>query len=196
MDSPEDINRYYKKQYKIYNATRPSFLFGRKELAEEVNKNNGSYTLEVGCGTGYLLKRISKNDTKLYGIDLSAEMLSVARKKLDSGIELEQTTFLNYNPEKKFDNILFAYFFTICLDDLDRHIAKAKSLLNSGGRIYVVDFYNYGNRLYKNYMNWHGIEMNPSLLSKLDQSFITEKSELRSAYFGVWKYFLFQGINN
>lgn len=192
MDSPEDISRYYKKQYRIYDATRSFFLFGRKELTSRVNKNSNGRTLEVGCGTGYLLNKIIGVDK--YGIDLSYEMLSVAKNKLATNVSLEQTTFLDYNPENKFDNIVFAYFFTISFGELETHIAKAKSLLNSGGRIYVVDFYDYGNQLYKKYMNWHGIEMNPSLLSQLENNFTTEHSELHSAYFGLWKYFIYQGV--
>ncbi len=192
MDSPEDISRYYKKQYRIYDATRSFFLFGRKELAAKVNEISGRRILEVGCGTGYLLNRISGNSK--YGIDLSSEMLSVAKNKFDTNVNLEQTTFLDYKPENKFDNIVFAYFFTISFSELEAHIAKAKSLLNTGGRIYVVDFYDYGNQLYQKYMNWHGIEMNPSLLSQLETNFTTEHSELHSAYFGLWKYFIYQGV--
>lgn len=194
MDSPENISRYYKKQYRIYDATRSFFLFGRKELASRVNINNSGRTLEVGCGTGYLLNKIIGDDK--YGIDLSTEMLSVAKNKLAINVSLEQTTFLDYNPENKFDNIVFAYFFTISFGDLETHIAKAKSLLNTGGRIYVVDFYDYGNKIYQKYMNWHGIEMNPSLLSQLEINFTTERSEQYSAYFGLWKYFIYQGVKN
>ncbi len=42
----------------------------------------GKRVLEVGCGTGKLLTEILSRGFKAYGVDLSAPMLSQARKKL------------------------------------------------------------------------------------------------------------------
>ncbi len=198
MDSPEDIVRYYKKQHKIYDATRSSFLFGRNKLADRVNKNirANDRVLEIGCGTGYLLNKIKKSNINLYGIDLSPEMLSLAEKKLGNTVELEHTSFLNFTPDEKFDKIIFAYFFTISLNELTNNINKTKSILKKGGSIYVVDFHNYGNGIYKRYMNWHGIEMSPSLTKSLDSNFETTNLNIQKAYLGTWKYFHYEGVYN
>ena len=49
-------------------------------------------TLDVGCGTGALLSRLAPKltDSRLCGVDASAEMLDVARKRLPRDIELTQ----------------------------------------------------------------------------------------------------------
>ena len=48
--------------------------------------------LDVGCGTGELLRMVGERfpETTRTGLDLSAEMLSVARHKLGEGVELVQ----------------------------------------------------------------------------------------------------------
>lgn len=194
MDSPKDIDQYYRKQYKIYDATRSSFLFGRNKLAQLVNQdlNENDTILEVGCGTGYLLKRIETCDK--YGIDLSSEMLSLAKKKLGESAVLENTLLEEYKPDFKFDKVILAYYFTISLSQKESQLEKIKSLLSDGGFIYVVDFHRYGNSIYKKYMNWHGIEINPNLSQALEGNFDTVKLSIQKAYAGMWEYFIYKGV--
>jgi S-adenosylmethionine-diacylgycerolhomoserine-N-methlytransferase len=196
LDSIQDIASYYKKQHKIYDATRSSFLFGRKELTKMVNQNlrESDKILEVGCGTGYILKRI--NVCLKHGIDASPEMLAIADRKLDSSAVLEHISFLDYQSNYKFDKIILSYFFTISLRNIDRYIEKLKSLLIDGGHVYIVDFHKYGNEYYRRYMNWHGIEMNPNLSRALEDNFQTNMLNLRKAYAGMWEYFIFHGKYN
>ena len=56
------------------------------QLAEKYNHNMG-ITLDLACGTGSLTLWLKKKGVDIYGIDASAEMLSVAQEKaLDSDI--------------------------------------------------------------------------------------------------------------
>ena len=196
MDSPEDIIRYYKKQYRIYDATRSLFLFGRNELAKMINHNlnDSDNVLEVGCGTGYLLKKINSNQRS--GIDLSPQMLNIAERNLNTSVELKQTSLLEFEPKQKYDNILLSYFFTISLNEMEKHIRKLRTLLTDGGSIYVLDFHRYGNELYKNYMNWHGIDIDSSLSEALQDNFETIRFTTHKAYLGIWEYFIYQGKYN
>ena len=54
--------------------------FGRKRAAALVNRLPGREVLEVGVGTGLALPRYTQ-DKRLTGIDLSAEMLALARRR-------------------------------------------------------------------------------------------------------------------
>jgi ubiquinone/menaquinone biosynthesis C-methylase UbiE len=140
--------------------------------------------LEIGCGTGHILKSLAQStDCKLTGIDLSPEMLEIAKRKLPPEIILHQTDLADFNPDEKFDAALLSYVFTLDFVKNEEHIKKVKRLLKPDGRIYVVDFHKYGSALYKRYMNWHGIE------------FTTKRKSIRKAYGGVWEYFIYEGVN-
>ena len=53
-----------------------------EDLIKELEVHPGNAILDVGCGTGTILKFISsKTEIKGYGLDISPQMLEVARKK-------------------------------------------------------------------------------------------------------------------
>lgn len=197
MEKKESIIKYYKKQSSFYDITRPLFLFGRSVIVKWISDANTSGTLlEIGCGTGHILKSLARNtDCDLTGIDLSPEMLELARRKLPNEIEIYQADLSEYNPNKKYDAVLLSYLFTLDFSQIEAHIKKVKQLLKPNGRIYVLDFHRYGSTLYKRYMNWHGIEMGEELLQLLEKEFVTERKSIRKAYGGVWEYFIYEGIN-
>ena len=61
-------------------------------LLEQIGRFPFWQLLDVGCGTGELLRMVGERfpETTRTGLDLSAEMLSVARHKLGEGVELVQ----------------------------------------------------------------------------------------------------------
>jgi ubiquinone/menaquinone biosynthesis C-methylase UbiE len=197
MSRSDSIINYYRKQAKIYDNSRFFFLFGRGIIAHWIMKESpNAHLLEIGCGTGFFLNKFNKNSNlQLTGIDLSPEMLKIAKKKLGNEVKLLNTDVLSYDPETKFDAILLSYVFTLDLEQTNLMIRKIKELLAENGTLYVLDFHKYGNSLYKKYMNWHGIEMGVQLLEALENNFVTEKRIVKKAYFGTWQYFLFKGAN-
>ena len=79
------LKRYYRLHAKIYDVTRWSFLFGRQRIIELASKNSQpKKILEVGCGTGRNLSALAKAfpEATITGLDLSSDMLSIARNKL------------------------------------------------------------------------------------------------------------------
>lgn len=62
------------------------------ETIRRLEFNSTEKLLDVGCGTGSLLRHISLSfpDAVLCGLDPSAEMLAIARQKLDPHIELRE----------------------------------------------------------------------------------------------------------
>lgn len=195
MKKQDFIINYYKKQSVVYDFTRPIFLFGRNKLVNWIaEKSLKAQLLEIGCGTGYLLNQLSKKtELELTGIDLSAEMLIIAKKKLDDGITLVHSDLMDYNSSIKYDYIILSYVFTLDLVNASVQIDKVKSILKPNGRIYVVDFHKYGSKPYQEYMNWHGIEMSEELLRLLELNFKTKRKTVISAYGGIWEYFLYEG---
>lgn len=197
MNKSDSIIKYYKKQSKIYDITRPYFLFGRNEILRWiVNKKANTSLLEIGCGTGYFLEKLSKStNLQLTGIDLSPQMLNIAKRKLSKESNLIETNLVEYTPEKKFDIVLLSYVYTLDFDNINTLISHTKKCLKENGAIYVVDFHKYGNALYEKYMNWHGINMGAELLEYLEENFKTNRKTIKKAYCGMWEYFLFEGVN-
>ena len=97
--------------------------------------------LDVGCGTGALLSRISeqRKDVQLFGIDLSEQMIKVARAKLGDKAELrvsdsEQLPF----EDSKFDLITCTYSFHH-YPNPSAVLTEMKRVLSSAGKLILVD---------------------------------------------------------
>jgi demethylmenaquinone methyltransferase/2-methoxy-6-polyprenyl-1,4-benzoquinol methylase len=95
--------------------------------------------LDVGCGYGVLtpyLRKAGISSKRIYGIDLSSEMIRNA-ESLNPGANYEAGDFFTYNPHSNFEAILFCS----SLHDLPDPILalkKATSLLNENGKVVIV----------------------------------------------------------
>jgi S-adenosylmethionine-diacylgycerolhomoserine-N-methlytransferase len=74
----------YRYQRFIYDATRRYYLFGRDRLLADLKVPASGHVLEVGCGTARNLIRAARRypTARLYGIDISEQMLRTARTKI------------------------------------------------------------------------------------------------------------------
>jgi ubiquinone/menaquinone biosynthesis C-methylase UbiE len=63
--------------------------------------NKEDLILEVGCGTGRVLQKFLQSNFRITGIDISDEMLDIARKKLKSFIQQEKLKLVNYDMSVK-----------------------------------------------------------------------------------------------
>ena len=83
LDQSARMEGYYRLHAQIYDATRWSFLFGRKTLIRRVAAMTQPATiLEIGCGTGKNLLTLAKTfpQARLFGLDISESMLRIASK--------------------------------------------------------------------------------------------------------------------
>lgn len=117
-----NIRKFYNKTAKIYdlrhNSTATNFL--RKKEAELVKKFKSGLVLDIGCGTGYWL------DNKTIGIDISEEMLKIAKNKSKKLLQakIEQLPFKN----KSFDTI-FCFFSVLNMVDYEKSLKEIKRVL-------------------------------------------------------------------
>jgi S-adenosylmethionine-diacylgycerolhomoserine-N-methlytransferase len=144
----DDVYRY---QRYIYDFTRKYYLFGRDRLIRELAPKPGARIIEVGCGTARNLIKMARTypDTRLYGLDASAEMLvtaqkAIARAGLAGRIRLIQAYAEDLNPSlfgetEPFDEIVFSYSLSM-IPDWRRALAAAQAALAPGGHIRAVDF--------------------------------------------------------
>ena len=87
--------------------------------------------LDVGCGSGSLLKVCQENGWEVFGLDPSESAAITAKEKYD--LEITRDSFENFDSDIKFDCVSF-----IGLEHLAEPmegLSKAKKILNPGGLI-------------------------------------------------------------
>lgn len=147
------MNRMYRWQRFIYDATRRYYLLGRDQLIAQLAPQAGATVLEIGCGTGRNLVQAAKRypQAKFYGIDISTEMLttaiaSIARHELADTVRVAHGDATNFDPARMFqiascDHIMISYSLSM-IPDWQAVLDHAVSQLKPGGRLHIVDFGN------------------------------------------------------
>jgi len=147
------MNRMYRWQRFIYDATRRYYLLGRDQLIEQLAPQAGATVLEIGCGTGRNLVQAAKRypQARFYGIDISTEMLttaiaSIARREFADTVRVGHGDATNFDPARifqiaSFDHIMISYSLSM-IPDWQTVLDHAVSHLKPGGRLHIVDFGN------------------------------------------------------
>jgi len=104
--------------------------------------------LDAGTGTGRMLELIAPYATRAVGIDVSPDMLGIARDRLlraglqNAQVRLSDTyrlPFPNGNAGQGFDVVLFHQVLHY-LDDPGAAVAEAARVMAPGGRLLIADF--------------------------------------------------------
>ncbi len=143
------MDRMYRYQRHVYDLTRKYYLFGRDTMIRGLDVPDGGSVLEVGCGTGRNLALIRKHypDARLFGFDISAEMLISAEAKLSAEgrnrATLRVADATDFTPdlfgETGFDRIVISYALSM-IPDWEKAIDSAIAALNPGGSLHIADF--------------------------------------------------------
>lgn len=140
------MDEVYRGQRHIYDLTRKYYLFGRDTLIAGLDAKPGARVLEVACGTGRNLAKIGKvwPGVRLFGLDISAEMLKSARAALGTGARLGEGDACAFDPamllgEPAFERIVLSYSLSM-IPDWEGALDHAASLLAPGGALHIVDF--------------------------------------------------------
>jgi S-adenosylmethionine-diacylgycerolhomoserine-N-methlytransferase len=183
------IQRYYQFHSKIYDITRWSFLFGRNKLINNINSNTYNFGLEIGCGTGEILRHLKNKNT--YGLDISNDMLKICKSKISRSKYLINEDIMDH--DMIYDTLILSYSITMMPYKRENIIAKCNDLLKTNGMIYVLDFHRSNNILHNKLMALHNIKIDTKLSEILKNNFMEISLKIYKAYFGVWEYFIFIG---
>lgn len=108
----------------------------------------GERVLDIGCGTGSLACRCAEKGAQVTGIDISPQMLDVAREKVEAAgladqVELREMSAVDLDeafPEGSFDVVVSSLAFSELSEDEQRFVLReCHRLLRDGGRLVVAD---------------------------------------------------------
>lgn len=114
---------------------------GHKETARELSEGQCLKVAELGVGPGHSLPYYP-DGTELYGIDVSSEMIKLARKKagrypnLKPVLEVMDATNTSF-PENFFDVVISFSVITV-VDKPESLLKEALRICKPGGKIYII----------------------------------------------------------
>lgn len=140
MDLKEINRRFFNILARYYDFFFRKMFSGVEEKVIGIVKIKKGKVLDVGCGTGnFLLKLSKKKGLKLYGADISEKMLEIAREKLGNKAKLRLV-----EAEKvkgKYDYVFsFEAFHHL---DKEKAMKNFCKILKKNGKLIVVDL-NFG----------------------------------------------------
>lgn len=142
----DDVRAAYRRWAGVYDAVFGGVsAFGRRRAVALANQLPGERVLEVGVGTGLALPRYLP-EKRITGIDLSAEMLAQARKRVAElrlrnidalrEMDAEATDFT----DASFD-IAVAMFVASVVPNPRRLLAEMRRVVRPGGTILFVNHF-------------------------------------------------------
>ena len=107
------------------------------DLASKIDTSGVTSVLEIACGTGRVtrhLRHVFNKDTRLVATDFNADMLQVAKNKLEDlsiDFQVEDAQNLSF-PENSFD-LVVCQFGLMFLKDKPKGLSEALRVLKPGG---------------------------------------------------------------
>ncbi|MGO4869179.1 MAG: class I SAM-dependent methyltransferase [Roseiarcus sp.] len=145
------MDRMYRRQRYIYDATRKFYLLGRDATIAELDARAGDGVLEIGCGTGRNLVKMARRypQARFFGLDVSNEMLAsarvaIARAGLESRVCVAQGDATSFDAAQlfgrpNFERVMISYALSM-IPPWREALAQAVDALAPGGSLHIVDF--------------------------------------------------------
>lgn len=142
----ESVRRAYRRYAPIYDIVfGPVMAYGRTRTVRAVNQLGPKRILEVGVGTGLSLPHY-RNDIHITGIDVSGDMLAVARERVkqkrldnvDQLLEMDAET-LDF-PDGEFDAVVAMYVMSV-VPNPSRCLAEMRRVCKPGGDIVICNHF-------------------------------------------------------
>lgn len=123
----------------------PVANFGRKRVVAEVNRLEPSSVLEVGVGTGISLRHYDSRH-EISGIDLSAEMLDRAKRRVAQGslrhvkqLQVMDAQDMAYD-DNSFDVVVAMYVMSV-VPDPQKVLSEMQRVCRPNGKIFIVNHF-------------------------------------------------------
>lgn len=135
---------------------------------------NGKDVLDIGCGPGGLTNYMSERGFNVMGIDLSDEMLKIAKAKYKN-ITFKKMDMREIAIDKKFDGISLLYsLFHLTKKEVEAVLLKYYNLLKPNGKMLITLEYGHGEKVIKEpmdqnllmFVNYYDLEEITNVLQK------------------------------
>jgi SAM-dependent methyltransferase len=146
----EKAKNSYIKTANIYDLEKNDILNSDIPFYMEYAEKQNGYILELGCGTGRVSIELAKNGFNVTGLDLSEQMLSVFKNKINSlpeniqkSINLIHENMADFRINKKYSLIIapFRAFQTLTKDkDINKSLECIKEHLDING-IFIINVF-------------------------------------------------------
>lgn len=145
------MDRMYRFQRHIYDASRRFYLLGRERLIRDLNVPEHGTVLEIGCGTGRNLVKVAKAypTARVFGFDISDEMLKSAanaihKADLRGRVRIAQGDALSFDGDttfgvRSFDRVYFSYTLSM-IPQWKNALEHAAAMLSADGELHAADF--------------------------------------------------------
>ena len=150
-------------------AAKEAIKTARRKAASATN----ALTLDVACGTGDMAVELLKRGCSVTGIDLSEEMLAIARRKTaEANFQLSTFNFQLANAEAlpfddaSFDAVTSAFGIRNFVH-LDKGLAEMARVLKSGGRMVILEMSTPDSALVRPFYNLYTRRIIPWLGSRI-----------------------------
>ena len=113
----------------------------KKIVLPLLEKNNELKILDIGCGTGQLIKEISDHYNKVnyLGIDVAENMIEVAKKNnKGKNVKFKTSSIESFESNEKYDIIICTHAFPY-FPNKQEMIKKMAGLCNKKGQVIIVN---------------------------------------------------------
>lgn len=124
---------YERERHRGYHA-----FLDRVEVESVADLVRGAEVLEVGCGTGLILRRLAPLARRVAGVDLSAEMLRQARERVPTVVQ-GSALALPF-ADRSFD-VAVSFKVLAHIPDIRAVVAEMARVVRPGGHL-ALEFYN------------------------------------------------------
>lgn len=145
------MDRNYRFQRHVYDATRKYYLLGRDPMIAGLDVPADGTILEIGCGTGRNLLLVGRRypGARLFGLDISAAMLETAAHTIDrdgltarARLARADATGFDAMPLfglRTFDRVYLSYALSM-IPGWQRAVECGLAALAPHGSLHVVEF--------------------------------------------------------
>ena len=143
-------------------AAKEAIKTARRKTASDTN----ALALDVACGTGDMAIELLKRGSSVTGIDLSEEMLAIARRKTaEANFQLANAEALPFD-DASFDAVTSAFGIRNFVH-LDKGLAEMARVLKSGGRMVILEMSTPDSALVRPFYNLYTRRIIPWLGSRI-----------------------------